>query len=170
LANSPCWQINCRRNIYFGDRLQRAFHFGSGLTDDGRAVLYFELSKMEQRPDGGWSKVSLSPPHHGIYRHEHFEIKSQEACSLDGACTSMAEEYFSRLRRAEIGVDHHIAGSYRLGYAQESSWREENRRVPNGDKVNQASSHRSILSTSLANAEGSRRDLPDGPSKPKEIR
>src|SRR5205085_73447 len=36
--------------------------------------------------------------------HERFEVKRinhQEAYSLDGACTNMAEEYFSRLRRAE---------------------------------------------------------------------
>jgi hypothetical protein len=71
--------------------------------------------------------------------HERFEIKSinhQEAYSLDGACTNMAEEYFSRLRRAEIGIHHHIAGAYLLRYAQESSWREDNRRVSNGDQVN----------------------------------
>jgi hypothetical protein len=48
----------------------------------------------------------------------------------------MAEEYFSRLRRAEIGIHHHIAGAYLLRYAQESSWREDNRRVSNGDQVN----------------------------------
>ena len=48
----------------------------------------------------------------------------------------MAEEYFSRLRRAEIGTHHHIAGAYLLRYAQECSWREENRRVSNGDQVN----------------------------------
>jgi len=68
--------------------------------------------------------------------HERFEIKRinhQEAYSLDGACTNMAEEYFSRLRRAEIGI--HIAGADLLRYAQESSWREDNRRVPNGDQV-----------------------------------
>jgi len=65
-------------------------------------------------------------------RHERFEIKRinhQEAYSLDGACTNMAEEYFSRLRRAEIGIHHHIAGAYVLRYAQENSWREDNRRV-----------------------------------------
>jgi hypothetical protein len=28
------------------------------------------------------------------------------------------------LRRAEIGIHHHIAGAYLLRYAQESSWRE----------------------------------------------
>jgi hypothetical protein len=70
--------------------------------------------------------------------HERFEVKRinrQEAYSLDGACTNWAEEYFSRLRRAEIGIHHHIAGAYLLRYAQESSWREGNRRVSNGDSV-----------------------------------
>jgi hypothetical protein len=41
----------------------------------------------------------------------------------------MAEEYFSRLHRAEIGIHRHIAGAYLLQYAQESSWREDNRRT-----------------------------------------
>jgi hypothetical protein len=70
--------------------------------------------------------------------NKRFEVKRinhQEAYSLDGACTNMAEEYFSRLRRAEIGIHHHIAGAYLLRYAQESSWREDNRRVSNGDQV-----------------------------------
>jgi hypothetical protein len=42
--------------------------------------------------------------------HERFEMKRinhQEAYSLDGACTNQAEEYFSRLRCAEIGIHHH---------------------------------------------------------------
>jgi transposase-like protein len=71
--------------------------------------------------------------------HERFEMKRinhQEAYSFDGACTNQAEEYFSRLRRAEVGIHHHIAGAYLLRYAQESSWREDNRRVSNGDQVN----------------------------------
>jgi hypothetical protein len=70
--------------------------------------------------------------------HEHFEVKRinhREAYSFDGARTNWAEEYFSRLRRAEIGVHHHVAGAYLLRYAQESSWREDNRRVSNGDQV-----------------------------------
>jgi len=65
--------------------------------------------------------------------HERFEIKRinhQEAYSLDGACTNMAEEYFSRLRRAEIGIHHHIAAAYLLRYAQESSWRETTKPRP----------------------------------------
>jgi hypothetical protein len=71
--------------------------------------------------------------------HERFEVERinhQEAYSLDGACTNWAEEYFSRLRRAEVGIHHHIAGAYLLRYAQESSWRENSRRVSDGDRVN----------------------------------
>ncbi|MBT3070821.1 IS1595 family transposase [Rhodomicrobium sp. Az07] len=69
----------------------------------------------------------------------HFEmarINHEEAYSLDDACTNWAESYFSRLRRAEIGHHHHVAGTYLLRYAQEASWREDNRRVSNGDQVN----------------------------------
>jgi len=70
--------------------------------------------------------------------HDRYEVKRinhQEAYSLDGACTNWAEEYFSRLRRAEMGHHHHISGAYLLRYAQEASWREDNRRVSNGDQV-----------------------------------
>ncbi|TPJ80944.1 transposase [Mesorhizobium sp. B2-6-2] len=45
----------------------------------------------------------------------------------------MAEEYFNRLHRAEIGHHHHIAGAYLLWYAQEAAWREDNRRNANGE-------------------------------------
>jgi transposase-like protein len=71
--------------------------------------------------------------------HGRFEMKRinhQEAYSFDGACTNWAEEFFSRMRRAEIGHHHHIAGAYLLRYAQEASWREDNRRMSNGEQVN----------------------------------
>jgi len=70
--------------------------------------------------------------------HGRFEMKRinhEEAYSLDGACTNWAEEFFSRMRRAEIGHHHHLAGAYLLRYAQEASWREDNRRASNGDQV-----------------------------------
>jgi ISXO2-like transposase domain len=70
--------------------------------------------------------------------HDRFEMKRinhHEAYSRDGACTDQAEEYFSHLRRAEIGIHRHIAGDYLLRYAQENSRREDNRRVSNGDQV-----------------------------------
>ncbi len=68
-------------------------------------------------------------------RYEMKRINHEEAYSADGACTNMAEEFFSRMRRAEIGHHHHIAGTYLLRYAQEASWREDNRRVANGDQA-----------------------------------
>jgi transposase-like protein len=70
--------------------------------------------------------------------HGRFEMKRinhEEAFSMDGACTNWAEEFFSRMRRAEIGHHHHIAGQYLLRYAQEATWREDNRRAANGDQV-----------------------------------
>ncbi len=66
---------------------------------------------------GAWNDL------HG--RYEMKRINHQEAYSLDGACTNWAEEFFSRMRRAEIGHHHHIAGPYLLRYAQEASWRED---------------------------------------------
>ena len=72
--------------------------------------------------------------------HSRFEMKRinhQEAYSMDGACTNWAEEFFSRQRRAEIGHYHHVAGQYLLRYAQEATWREDNRREANGDQVRQ---------------------------------
>lgn len=49
-----------------------------------------------------------------------------------------AESFFSRLRRAEQGHHHHISGPYLLKYAQESAWREDNRRMSNGDQTQNA--------------------------------
>jgi transposase-like protein len=71
--------------------------------------------------------------------HSRFEMKRidhGEAYSLDGACTNWAEQFFSRMRRAEIGHHHHVAGPYLLRFAQEAAWREDNRRLSNGEQVN----------------------------------
>jgi hypothetical protein len=58
--------------------------------------------------------------------HERLEMKRidhSQAYRFDGASTNQAAEYFSRLRRAETGIHHRIAGAYLLRYAQELSWR-----------------------------------------------
>jgi transposase-like protein len=68
-------------------------------------------------------------------RYEVRRINHEEAYSLDGACTNWAEEFFSRMRRAEIGHHHHVAGPYLLRYAQEAGWREDKRRNSNGNQV-----------------------------------
>ena len=61
-------------------------------------------------------------------------INHQEAYSKDGACTNQAESFFSRLRRAEIGTHHHIAGKYLGAYAAEMAWREDTNREANGNQ------------------------------------
>ena len=72
-------------------------------------------------------------------------INHQEAYSDGEACTNQAESFFSRLRRAEIGVHHHISGPYLHAYASEMAWREDHRRISNGEQylltVNAALSH-----------------------------
>ncbi len=69
--------------------------------------------------------------------HSRFDTRrvNHSVCFWDnGACTNMAESYFSRLRRAEIGVHHHISGRYLSQYASEMAWREDRRRVANGEQ------------------------------------
>ena len=66
-------------------------------------------------------------------RYEIPRIDHQQAYSLNGVSSDRAESFFSRLRRAEMGHHHHVAGPYLVRYAQESAWREDKRRVSNGD-------------------------------------
>lgn len=73
-----------------------------------------------------WDKLAANFP---IKRINH-----KEAYSKDGACTNQAESFFSRLRRAEIGTHHHIAGKYLASYASEMAWREDVSRVANGSQ------------------------------------
>jgi hypothetical protein len=47
----------------------------------------------------------------------------------DDACTNQAESFFSRLRRAEVGI---IRRRCLHSYASEMAWRENHRRAPNG--------------------------------------
>ncbi len=72
-------------------------------------------------------------------------INHEWAYSDEGACTNQAESFFSRIRRAEIGTHHRIAGAYLGAYAAEMAWREDNRRVSNGEQyliaVNAALAH-----------------------------
>jgi len=65
-------------------------------------------------------------------KYKTYRINHSIAYKDEDACTNQAESFFSRLRRAEIGTHHHIAGPYLSAYANEMAWREDNRRVPNG--------------------------------------
>ncbi len=65
---------------------------------------------------------------YAMQRIDHQQLYS----SGTGVYTNNAEEFFSRMRRAEIGHHHHIAGAYLVRYAQEAAWREDHRRADNG--------------------------------------
>lgn len=71
---------------------------------------------------------------HGRFAMERID-HSQIYSTRTGVYTNGAEEFFSRMRRAEIGHHHHIAGAYLVRYAQEAAWRDDNRRVDNGRQV-----------------------------------
>lgn len=79
---------------------------------------------------GSWN------PLHG--RYEVSRIDHSQAYSLDGISSNLAESFFARMRRGEKGHFHHIAGPYLANYAREASWREDNRRVSNGDQTQHA--------------------------------
>jgi hypothetical protein len=69
--------------------------------------------------------------------HAHLLVKRinhSQAYSDGESCTNQAESFFSRLRRAEIGIHHHVAGPYLNAYASEMAWREDNRRTHNGEQ------------------------------------
>jgi hypothetical protein len=61
-------------------------------------------------------------------------INHQQPYSDGSACTNGAENLFSRMRRAEIGHHHHISGVYLARYAAESAWRDDHRRLSNGEQ------------------------------------
>ena len=94
-------------------------------------------AELHADESGAWN------PLHG--RFVMHRINHQEAYSLDGACTNDAESFFSRMRRAEIGHHHHIAGPYLTRFAQEMAWREDHRRDPNGSQVDR------IVALAMAN-------------------
>ena len=70
--------------------------------------------------------------------HERFEMKRinhQEAYNLDGACTDQAEAYLrSPAPRRYRHPSSHCRGVFAM--RRKVSWREDNRRVSNGDQVN----------------------------------
>jgi ISXO2-like transposase domain len=81
-----------------------------------------------------------------VSRIDHSKLYSDGS----GVYTNGAEEFFSRMRRAEIGHHHHIAGAYLVRYAQESAWREDHRRMDNnGWQVNRVATLAMAAATSV---------------------
>ncbi|MBV8977978.1 MAG: IS1595 family transposase [Alphaproteobacteria bacterium] len=91
---------------------------------------------LENRIEVG-STVYADEASHWDAMHARYETKriNHSLAYSDGeGCTNQVESFFSRLRRAEIGTHHKIAGRYLAAYAAEMDWREDNRRVSNGEQ------------------------------------
>lgn len=94
------------------------------------------VSTIHERAATG-ATIHADEASHWDSLHARFLTKriNHSKCYSDGeACTNWAESFFSRIRRAEVGTHHHIAGKYLQAYANEMAWREDNRRVSNGDQ------------------------------------
>jgi len=107
---------------------------------DGRTVTHVGKSELEAVP----VVMQRVAPGSVIHADEamawdnlnnHYEMRriNHSVCYSDGvACTNMAESFFSRLRRAELGTHHSIRKAYLSAYAAEMGWRENHRREANG--------------------------------------
>jgi transposase-like protein len=68
------------------------------------------------------------------YFHETVN-HSVEFATDGGVNQNQAESFFSRMRRAYIGIYHRITPRYMLDYASEMAWREDVRRRSTGEQV-----------------------------------
>jgi transposase-like protein len=95
------------------------------------------VSTLKDRIELG-SIVFADEASHWDQLHARYDTRrinhSEMYSDLNGCSTNMAEAFFSRLRRAQIGTHHKIAGRYLASYAAEMDWREDNRRVSNGEQ------------------------------------
>ena len=68
--------------------------------------------------------------------HAKFDTRrvnhSQEYMSDEGITNNMAESYFSRFRRMQVGQMHKFGNLYLANYANEAAYREDTRRWSNG--------------------------------------
>ncbi len=60
-------------------------------------------------------------------------INHSEAYSWNGACTNQAESFLAGLRRMVMGQHHHVSPQYLYQFANEAAWKEDHRRLSNGE-------------------------------------
>lgn len=69
--------------------------------------------------------------------HAKFDTRrvnhSKEYRSESGITNNLAESYFSRFRRMQYGQTHKFGNLYLANYANEAAYREDTRRLPNGE-------------------------------------
>lgn len=109
---------------------------------DGKTVTFAAQSEAAAVPAlhgmiAPGSTIYADEASHWDVFHASYDTKrvNHSVCYKDDDCsTNMAESFFSRLRRAEIGTHHHVAGPYLAAYAAEMDWREDRRRISNGEQ------------------------------------
>lgn len=70
-----------------------------------------------------------SPAYNRLHgRYDVRRINHEKLFAEGDISTNHAESSHSRMRRAEIGIHHHISGTYLDAYADEMTWREDHRR------------------------------------------
>jgi transposase-like protein len=89
---------------------------------------------------GSWNALAARFTLHRIDHGEAYSLRDEAQTH-----TNNAEGFFSRMRRAEIGHHHHVAGPYLLRFAQEAAFREDHRREANGTQVDR------VVALALAN-------------------
>lgn len=100
----------------------------------GREADGVALARQEISPD---ATVHADEASHWDQLAANFPIKRinhARAYSDGEACTNQAESFFSRMRRSEAGIHHRIAGRLLSAYATELAWREDARRISNGNQ------------------------------------
>lgn len=83
-----------------------------------------------------WSDECPSYGNLKLYGYDHDAVNHKYEFSNDkGVNENQAESYFSRLRRAEVGVYHRITPKYMDDYAAEMAWREDVRRKNTAEQL-----------------------------------
>src|SRR5581483_10269579 len=104
--------------VVMRERKGRTLPFVTRAEDEALPIIYSRVAPG--------STVHADEAVHWDQLHARFltkRINHSQAYSDNGACTNQAESFFSRIRRAEIGTFHHIAGPYLSYYANEMAWR-----------------------------------------------
>ncbi len=130
-------QTGKRRSVVvMRERKGRTLPFVTMKESDGVSIVRSRVaigSVIHADESSGWDTLYA---HYDMKRVNH----SIEYKSADGACTNQAESYFARLRRSEYGIHHRIGGRLLNRYASEMAWREDRRRVSNGEQSNEITS------------------------------
>ena len=75
------------------------------------------------------------PAYNVLHAHFNTQRVNHKAiyCGVNGENTNYAESFFSRLRRMQLGQHHKMTNLYLNNYANEAAYREDTRRMSNGD-------------------------------------